>query len=128
MGKERSMNKWYLFAVLGFLVLLSVCSKKEFRVIAVYTSPQGKEIKHGGFYKLSSTGDSVSMYGYTPSEYALTMKEGDTLTGCCWKDTTGYEDTLRFEIYVDGRLEIDYPIRLPNYEIEFTVAPIDAGS
>lgn len=122
------MNKWYLFAVLGLFVLLSVCSKKEFSVIVTYTCPQGKEIKHGGFYKLSSTGDSVSMYGYTPSDYALTMKEGDTLTGCCWKDTTGYEDTLRFEIYVDGRLEIDYPIQLPNYEIEFTVAPIDSGS
>jgi len=122
------MKKWYLSVVLGLLVLLSVCSEKELRVIAVYTSPQGKEVKHGGYYRLLSTGDSVSMYGYTPSEYVLTMKEGDTLTGCCWKDTTEYQDTLRFEIYVDGMLDIDYLIQTPNLEREFTVAPIDSGS
>ena len=122
------MNKWYLFAVLGLLVLLSVCSKKEFGVIVTYTSPQGKEVKHGGFYKLSSTGDSISMYGYTPSDYALAMKEGDTLTGSCWKDTTDIQDTLRFEIYVDGVQEIDRLIQTPNFEVEFTYAPIDSGS
>ncbi|MGB3479756.1 MAG: hypothetical protein WBB67_11415 [bacterium] len=122
------MNKWYIFAVLGLFVLLSVCSKKEFSVIATYTCPQGKEVKHGGFYKLLSTEDSVSMYGYTPSEYALTMKEGDTLTGCCWKDTTSYPDTLRFEIYADGVQEIDYLITTPNFEAEFTYVPIDSGS
>ena len=122
------MNKSYLFVVLGFLVLLSVCSKKEFGVIVTYTCPQGREIKHGGFYKLSSTGDSVSMYGYTPSDYALTMKEGDTLTGSFWKDTTGYQDTIRFEIYVDGVQEIDYLIDSPYYEGEFSYAPIDSGS
>ena len=122
------MNKWYLSVALGVLVLLSVCSEKEFRIIAVYTNPQGKEIKHGGYYRLLSTGDSVSMNGRTPSEYVLTIKEGDTLTGCCWKDTTEYQDTLRFEMYVDGILEINYLFLNPNLEREFTVVPVDSGS
>ena len=60
------------------------------------------------------------MYGRTPSEYVSTMKEGDTLTGCCWKDTTEYQDTLRFEIYVEGMLEIDCLIQNPNFEVNFT--------
>jgi hypothetical protein len=122
------MGKWNVSVVLGFLVLLSVCSQKEFGVVVVYSNPQGNEVKHGGFYKILSTEDSVSMYGRTPSEYRLTMKEGDTLTGSCWKDTTEYQDTLRFEIYVDGILEINYLFLNPNIERKFTVAPLDSAS
>ena len=118
------MKRWWLLFVLGIVAFFSVCSKKEYRIAIVFTCPQGKEVKHGGYYRLHATGDSVSMYGYTPSEYAVTILEDDTLFGCCWKDTVS-TDSLFFELYVNGESQISG--LLGTHEFSFQYIGMDVG-
>ncbi len=94
----------------------------------MFTSPEGKEVKHGGFYKFASTGDSIAMYGYTPNEYIFTMEGDDTLSGWAWKDTLETHDSLHFELYVDGLPEINTYILVPYAAIVFRYPSVGTGS
>jgi len=120
------MNKWLLLSfVLGLCMLSSFCAEKEYRIAVMFTSPEAKEIKHGGFYRLASTGDSIGMYGYAPSEYIFTLGEDDTVSGWAWKDTLEYHDSLHFELYVDGLPEVNTYILAPYAVVVFRYPSVE---
>jgi hypothetical protein len=114
------MKKLCIAFTTGIILFLSVCSKQEYRIAMIFTCPQGKEVNFDGFYRVLSTGDSVSMVGYTPSTYTEILIEGDTLIGRFWKADSNYSDTLQFDFYVDLEPIIDKGyITSPFFPVDF---------
>lgn len=94
-------------SILCMAFLSLTCTKEPYDVTIYFTSPNDVEVKHGGFFKIESTGDSIGMFGYTPNSYSYTLERDDELHGAYWKDTTDTEDTLHFELYVDSEIRIN---------------------
>ena len=112
-----------LCAVIGLFLSLT-CTKEPYSITIYYTSPNSIDVRHGGFYKIESTGDSIGMFGYTPNEYECELDHDDVMLGAYWKDTTEAQDTLHFELYIDGELKINEFLTDPNSGGEFRVPEI----
>jgi hypothetical protein len=108
------------FVVLGIL-LVAHCAKEPYDIAIYFSSPNDIAVKHGGYYRIESTGDSIGMYGYTPDEYTYTLNHDDVMLGTYSKDTTDAQDTLHFELYVDGELVINEYLTDPHSGGEFRV-------
>ena len=113
------MKKLFLILFIGIIIIISTCAKQQFDMTIRLTNPQGKAVKYGGYYKLEATGDSVSMAGYTPGEYTFTMKQGDVVSGICYKDTIDIVDTLNFKLLANDeqKLDINHLLPFPSYLI-----------
>jgi len=105
-------------------LLLIHCTKDPYEIHMIFTSPSGQSMPHGGFYKIESTGDSIGMYGQTPNEYVYTLEHDDVMLGAYWKDTTEAQDTLHFELYVNGEVKINEYLTDPYQGGEFRVPEI----
>jgi len=117
--------KFFLTACFIIGIFLSLtCTKEPYSVTIYFTSPNDIAVKHGGFYKIESTGDSIGMFGNTPNEYSCTLDRDDIMLGAYWKDTTEAQDTLHFELYVDGEIRINEYLTDPNSGGEFRVPEI----
>jgi hypothetical protein len=108
--QKEEIVKYFIPAFILFALLLSIhCAKEPYNVVISFTNPNDIPVKHGGFYKIESTGDSVGMYGYTPNQYTYTLDHEDVMVGAYQKDTSDVHntDTLHFELYVDGEILVN---------------------
>jgi hypothetical protein len=114
--------KRILFASFLLLLMMVACSTSN-EVVLSLTNPQGLSVSFGGYYKYESTGDSVSMNGVTPRDYALVLEKDDHITGVIHKDGSNMTDTLHFRILVDDEEVLTQKTTAPSQVVEFTVNP-----
>jgi hypothetical protein len=117
--------KYLLSGIIFFgILLVTECAEEPYDIAIYFTSPSDIAVQHGGYYRIESTGDSIGMYGQTPSEYSCTLEHDDIMLGAYWKDTTEAQDTLHFELYVDGELVVNEYLTDPQSGGEFRVPEI----
>lgn len=122
--KEDTMKYFISMLILFGIIVSSHCAKEPYDITIYFSNPNDIAVKHGGYYRIESTGDSIGMYGYTPNEYTYTLDNDDVMLGAYWKDTTEAQDTLHFELYVDGELLVNEYLTDPNQGGEFRVPEI----
>ena len=107
-----------ILCVLLCCSVLLTCSKK-FDVVLSLTNPQDIPVAFTGYYWDPVSADSVPLDGTTPREYDFVMEKGDEISGIVHKDGPNTEDTLHFQIFVDGEERITQKVTIPSQMIQF---------
>ncbi len=97
--------KKILLAISIVLVFFCLTCTREADVTIRLTNPSNKTVP----FRLKYTppeGGEIQYRDYTPREYVITIKKGQTLKGEAYKDTLDILDVLHFQLLLNGEERI----------------------
>ena len=94
------MKKFILMLGIA-LIFSSITCTREADITIKLTNPSNKIVP----FKLKytpPTGGELQFRDYTPKEYTITIRKGETLKGEVYKDTLDLIDVLHFQLLLNG--------------------------
>ncbi len=119
-----SMKKAILIVCAGIFILSLGCLDSDTDITMELTNPSHKAVPFKIHYKLSDGGE-VSYRDYTPKEYIVTLKRGQSLDGEVSKDTLDILEVVHFSLIQDGKEKLSDDITIGYVDIIKFHAPVE---